>query len=150
MADKRIRVWVQHYADRPHLLLQWIDPDTGKRKSKSAETANEKLAEDKRADPEADLNAGRHRDASRMAWERFRELFLAEYAGALRENTRLGYEDTLDLFEELCRPTRIDLVSARTVSAFAAAMRTRPTRGRSARAPSPTASSAWWSWPACA
>ena len=38
-SSKRIRVWVQHMADRPHLMLQWHDPVAGKRKSKSAETS---------------------------------------------------------------------------------------------------------------
>jgi hypothetical protein len=38
--SKRIVVWVQHFGDRPHLMLQWHDPDTGKRKSMNAETRN--------------------------------------------------------------------------------------------------------------
>jgi hypothetical protein len=44
MSEKRIRVWVQHFADRPHLMLQWYD-EKGKRKSKSAETCNPLEAE---------------------------------------------------------------------------------------------------------
>ena len=27
MSDKRVTVWVQRFKDRPHLMLQWIDPD---------------------------------------------------------------------------------------------------------------------------
>src|SRR5262249_35354697 len=48
MANQRVTVWVQRFRDRPTLMLQWIDPDTGRRKSKSAETADEKEAEQKR------------------------------------------------------------------------------------------------------
>ena len=33
---KRVTVWVQFFGDRPYLMLQWHDPVTGKRKSKSA------------------------------------------------------------------------------------------------------------------
>ena len=47
--EKRITVWVQRFKDRPHLVLQWLNPDTGKRKSRSAGTADEKEAEDARA-----------------------------------------------------------------------------------------------------
>jgi len=50
MSEKRIVVWVQRFPDRDNLVLQWHDPDTGKRKSKSAETADEGEAERKRAD----------------------------------------------------------------------------------------------------
>jgi integrase len=128
--SKRIVVWVQHFADRPYLMLQWHDPVTGKRKSKSAETCNPVEAEKLRADLEYELNHGLHFEGGRMPWEKFRELFEREYVAPLRPNTRFNYEDTLDLFEELCQPKRLDQVSVRTVSAFATAMRTRPTRGR--------------------
>src|SRR6516165_5010597 len=55
MSDKRITVWVQRFKDHPTLMLQWLDPDTGKRKSKSAETADEEKAETARADLEYEL-----------------------------------------------------------------------------------------------
>ncbi len=129
MAEKRITVWVQRFKDRPMLMLQWIDPETGKRKSKSAETADEKEAEGKRADLEYELNNGRYQEASRMNWERFRELFEAEYLPNLRPDTRRNYGATLDLFEKLCHPTSIRGVTERTVSAFAAALRKEPGRG---------------------
>jgi len=32
VAEKRIKVWVQKFPDRKNLVLQWHDPDTGKRK----------------------------------------------------------------------------------------------------------------------
>jgi hypothetical protein len=75
MSDKRVTVWVQHFADRPHLMLQWHDPDTGKRKSKSAETCNPLDAEQKWSDLEYELNHGLHKEASSMSWDRFREVF---------------------------------------------------------------------------
>jgi integrase len=127
---------VQRFKDRKHLMLQWIDPDTGKRKSKSAETDDEGKAEQARADHEYELNHGKYQEASRMTWERFRELFEQEYLPNLRPNTRVRYEDVFDLFEELCHPTRLRSVSERTLSAFAAAMRQKPTRGRAGMMPS--------------
>jgi integrase len=129
MPDRRITVWVQRFKDRPTLMLQWIDPDTGKRKSKSAETADEKEAEDKRVDLEADLNAGRYAEASRMAWERFRELFEEEYVAGRRENTRRNYRVMMDLFEQVCNPTSLRSITERTVSAFAAGLRKLPGYG---------------------
>jgi integrase len=129
MAEKRISVWVQEFKDRPNLVLQWHDPVTGERKSKTAATADPKEAEHRRADLEADLNAGRYQASSRMAWERFREAFETEYVAGLRQNTRENYVATLDLFERLCHPSRVDAVTARTLSAFVAGMRAAQLKG---------------------
>jgi integrase len=136
MSEKRITVWVQSFKDRANLVLQWIDPDTGARKSKSAETGDPEQAEAKRADLEYELNHGLHKEASRMTWERFRELFEAEYLSNLRPRTRLRYDDVFDLFEELARPTSLKAITERTVSAFAAALRQKPTHGRVGMMPS--------------
>jgi integrase len=136
MPDKRVSVWVQRFQDRPHLVLQWLDPDTGKRKSQSAGTANEKEAEAKRVDLEADLNNGRYQEASRMSWERFREVFEAEYVAGLRPNTRANYRAMLDLFEQVCNPARLRSITERTISLFVAGLRKLPVRGRIGMMPS--------------
>jgi integrase len=128
MSEKRVVVWVQRFKDRPTLVLQWIDPDTGKRKSKSAETADEKVAEDKRVDLESDLNNGRYAEASRLSWEKFRELFEAEYVAPLRENTRLNYGYAFDHFEAICKPRALKGITARTLSTFVAGLRQLPGR----------------------
>jgi integrase len=135
MADKRIRVWVQEFKDRPHLVLQWHDPETGKRKSRSAETADPEQAEDKRADLESDLNNGRHKDTSQMSWERFRELFEEEYLPGLRPGSQSRYREVLDRFEELCSPRKLAGVTERTLSALVAAMRRATVQGRAGHAP---------------
>jgi integrase len=135
MQEKRIVVWVQRFKDRDSLMLQWIDPDTGKRKSKAAGTNYMPSAEIKARDLEYELNNNLHKEASRMSWEKFRELFEAEYVSGLRPNTRSNYEDCLDKFEELCHPTSIRAISERTISAFAAALRRVPTRGREGQKP---------------
>jgi integrase len=126
MSEKRITVWVQRFKDRPALVLQWIDPDTGKRKSKSAETADPDKAEDARVDMESDLNNGRYQEASRMPWERFRELFEAEYLPGLRPGTREVHRNALDHFERICRPGKLRSITERTISAFTAGLRTTP------------------------
>jgi integrase len=130
MPANRVTVYVCHQKDRPNLVLQWLDPETGRRKSKSAETADPKQAETARADLESDLNNGRYQEASRMTWERFRELFEEEYVSAKRPNTQQTYASCLDLFERLCNPRQLRSISERTLSAFAAAMRKQKARGQ--------------------
>jgi integrase len=129
MSEKRITVWVQQFKDRPALMLQWLDPDTGKRKSKSAETADPEKAETARADLEYELNNGLHKEASRMSWEAFRELFEDEFVAGRRENTRRNYRVMMDLFEQVCSPKGIRSITERTVSAFAAGLRKLPGYG---------------------
>jgi integrase len=136
MSEKHITVWVQHRADRPYDDLQWYDPVTGKRRCKSAETCNPLDAESKRAALEYELNHGLYKEASDMSWERFRKTFEDEYVAARRPNTRRNYKDTLDQFEQQCHPKRLRGIDERTVSAFAAALRKLPTRGREGMQPS--------------
>jgi hypothetical protein len=130
MLERRVTVWVQRFKDRPHLMLQWNDPETGRRKSRSAGTADEGEAERARADLEYELNHGHYREASRMSWERFRELFEQEYVAPTRQNTRRNFTATLDAFEEVCAPKRLSAVCERTISRFAAGLRRTPGRAR--------------------
>jgi hypothetical protein len=111
-------------------VLQWHDPITNKRKSRSAGTADEDAAERARSDLEYELNHGLHQEASRISWERFRELYLDEYLTHRRPNTRRNHEAALDLFSRLCHPSTLRSISERTVSAFAASMRSVDVPGR--------------------
>src|SRR6516164_9479577 len=113
MSDKRVTVWVQKFKDRPNLMLQWNDPFTGARKSKSAETNIPAVAEMKRTELEYELNHGLHKQASRMSWDKFRELFEAEYVAGRRPNTRSGFQAMLDLFERLCSPGSLRAINER-------------------------------------
>jgi integrase len=136
MAEKRIHVWVQHLKDREHLVLQWLDPDTGERKSKSAETSDPEKAEAARVDHESDLNNGRYAEASRMSWERFRELFEEQHVAGLLPQTRKVYANVFNLFGRLCRPVKLRSVTERTIAAFAAALRKEPGNGGGTMRPS--------------
>lgn len=132
MTDKRVHVWVQRFADRPNLMLQWLDPETGRRKSKSAGTNDEAEASQARADLEYELNHGRHKAASRLSWEAFREAFEAEFLPPRRRGTQVIYRATLDRFEQICNPRTLRGITERTVSLFAAGLRKEPGRGRAA------------------
>jgi hypothetical protein len=79
VSDQRVVVWVQEFYDRDILQLQWNDPETGRRRTKSTGTADPRVAERMRADQEADLNAGRYQEPSKLDWERFRQMFEEEY-----------------------------------------------------------------------
>jgi integrase len=130
MSEKRIKVWVQKFKDRPMLMLQWIDPETGKRKSKSAETSDPDKAEAARVDHESDLNAGRYAEASKVTWDRFRELYEEEFLPGKRSGTRGVHRNTLDQFEKACTVGALRSINERTISAFVSWLRKQ--RGRRA------------------
>jgi len=135
MPEKRIHVWVQLFQDRKNLVLQWIDPVTNRRRSKSARTADPKKAEAVRTDQESDLNNGRYLKGARMTWEDFRNLFEEQQLAGCRLNTRNNYATMLDQFEEACNPRSIGSISERTVSGFVSYMRKKsrfPDRGMAA------------------
>ena len=125
MPEKRIVVWVQRFPDRANLMLQWLDPETGRRRSQSAKTANEKQAEDARTDLESDLNNNRYQEQSKLDWERFRELFEDEYLSGVRPRTREKYNCILDVFEQIVQPAKLRAVTERTLSRFVKGMRER-------------------------
>jgi len=125
MSGGRTHVWIQRFKGRSNLMLQWIDPETGQRKSKSAKTDDLELAEQKRGDHEADLNNGRYQEPSRLDWERFRELFQEEYLPGLRPRSREKYETVLDVFEEIIKPAKLRNITERTLSQFVKGMRER-------------------------
>src|SRR5262249_10792700 len=98
------------------------------RKSRSAETADPDKAETARADLEYELNNGLHKEAARMSWEAFRELFEEQYLPGVREETRKIYRNVLNLFERICNPGSVRSINERVVSAFAAGLRKHPGR----------------------
>src|SRR6478672_5709759 len=114
MSEPRVTVWVQNFPDRRYLMLQWVDPDTGARKSKSARTDDPNEAETARADLEYELNHGQYQEASRMTWERFRELFEEEYVTARRPDTQKVYSNVLNLFEKHSNPKTLRAINERT------------------------------------
>jgi integrase len=121
--SERVKVWVQEFTDRKHLMLQWHDPDTGRRKSKTAKTADPKEADKHRADLEYELNHGKYQATSRMEWEQFREMFEAEYAAGKRERTQEKFGTVFDVFEAICHPRQLARVTERTLSLFVKGMR---------------------------
>lgn len=125
MGEQRVTVYLLRPKDRRTYQLQWVDPDTGQRKSMSAGTDDPGKAEKQRADQEFRLNNGLHQEASKLDWARFREMFEAEYLAGLRERTREKYDCVLDVFEQIVNPAKLRNVNERTLSLFLKGMRER-------------------------
>jgi integrase len=125
MLDHSVHVWAQRFPDRRNLVLQWVDPDTGQRKSKSAGTDDPDKAETARRDLEYELNHGKYQEASKLDWARFREMFDLEYAALLRPASREKLASVLDVFDQIVKPAKLRTISERTISLFVKGMRER-------------------------
>lgn len=128
-SENRIHVWVQAFKDRPALMLQWIDPETGARKSKSTGTSDADKAEQMRSDFEYELNNGLHAEPSKITWEHFRDLFMKEYAAGLRDRSQEKFETVFDVFEQEMKPGKMSAINERVISRFVQALRLRERPG---------------------
>jgi hypothetical protein len=123
MSENRITVWVTHFKDQPFPVLQWTDPDTGARKSRSAKTAEPEAVESARGDLEYELNHGLHQRQSKMSWERFREIYETEKLAAVRPRTLEKAGNVFDSFETQARPQTLGKINERTISQYATKLR---------------------------
>jgi hypothetical protein len=89
MSDE-IKVTVCKYPDRENLVLRYIDPVSGKQKTKSAGTPDESEAIGKAAVWQDELTSGRYQAPSRLTWAEFRKRYEREKGAGQSHNT-LGF-----------------------------------------------------------
>src|SRR5262249_38316269 len=68
--------------------------------------------------------------ASRMTWERFRELFEEQYLLGARPNTQKNFGSMLDHFERICNPHNLRSINEAMLSRFKAGLFKLPGRKR--------------------
>src|SRR5690606_29967257 len=98
MSD-RVTVWVQRFKGLKDLRIQWIDPNTGKRRTESAETDNMKRAQKRASDKEYELNNGLHKEPSKMTWKAFREIYQRDKLAGDSDANRSKAATSFDRFE---------------------------------------------------
>jgi len=131
MRDKlEVKVSVVEFADRPNYMLQWSDPLTGKRKTRTStvERDGTKAAE-KRAWSEAGVLQEKLREGAyaatpeKLTWAAFRERYQAEALAALTDGTQENNCNTFGLLERLVSPARLADLTATRLSGFQAKLR---------------------------
>lgn len=121
-----VRVSVVEFSDRPYFLLQWRDPATRLRKTKSSKIRRTGLKRDRaRAEKaagelEAALREGRYQTPSRITWADFRHRHEEEVQRSLATETCRKFSTTFDLVERILRPRRLRDVTAAEVSRWIA------------------------------
>jgi integrase len=114
-------------AGRKKLALRWKDPETGVMKQKSAGTENQRIAERKAGELQAELREGRYATPSRIGWEEFRERYEKEEGEKLSKNT-LGIKTTvLNHVETILGPSKLSDLTPERLSRFEAVLREQKT-----------------------
>ncbi len=124
MSDE-IKVTVVEFSDRAHYQLQWRDPVSGKKKTKSSgieRTGRKKEraeAERAAAKMEANLRAG-IRSASDMTWADFRDRHEREVQPALAPDTRRNFDQAFDSLERILCPKLLRQITTEALSRWVA------------------------------
>lgn len=113
-----VKVSVVKYKDRPHLVLRWRDPTTGKPRCKTAGTNRRRDAQREAVKLEKEILEGQHGPAARMGWSDFREYHEQHCLRALADRTFDSYVCALNVYEAFASPRRLADITAARVTAW--------------------------------
>ncbi|MAT15625.1 MAG: hypothetical protein CMJ46_10190 [Planctomyces sp.] len=119
---EEIKVHVVDYG-RKNLVLRYLDPMTGRQKTKSAGTSKRKEAERAAAKWEAELQQGTYKVPCRISWENFRERYEQEHVAALSPDTFEKISAVLNTMERILNPKQLSNVTTARVSFYQAELR---------------------------
>jgi len=122
MSDE-IRVTVCKYPDRANLVLRFIDPVTGRQKTKSAGTADEGEATKAAGKWEDELRSGRYEAPSRLTWADFRRRYEDEKLTTLAEKTRWTATIAMRHLERVLDPDKLAKLTTANLSRFQSKLR---------------------------
>lgn len=126
-----IKVNVVEFGDRKHYQMQFRDPMTGRKKTRSTGVERTGRKRDRDAAVaaagvwEAELREGRYQSASRTTWQDFRERYTQEKLASLANRTAEKADEVLDAVERIINPMKLADLSTARVSAFQAKLRER-------------------------
>ncbi len=120
---EEIKVTVCKYPDRGNLVLRYVDPISGKQKTKTAGTPDESKAIGAAAVWQDELRTGRYQAPSRLTWADFRKRYEDEKLASLAPETQATAKDSLNYLEREISPDRVCKLTAATMSKFQAKLR---------------------------
>jgi integrase len=127
--SESVKVSVVEFSDRRYFQLQWRDPLTGRKRTKSSGVENtgrkreRTEAERRAAQLEADLRDNRYREPSKVTWDEFRDRYDAEVLPGLASATGQKVDAVFNTLERILSPTRLRDLTAGRLSKYAAQLR---------------------------
>jgi len=120
---QEITVHVVEYGQRKNLVMRYVDPLTGRQKTKSAGTSKRREAEKCAAKWEAELREGRYSEPSKVTWDDFRERYEDEVLSGHAESTGQRVSAAFNMLERIVSPKRLAGLTAARLSYFQAELR---------------------------
>ncbi|MBD3672899.1 MAG: site-specific integrase [Planctomycetaceae bacterium] len=118
-----IKVRVFKRSDRKYYEAQWVDPITGRKKTRSTKKTSQRDADRFAAKLEDELINGPDLDPAKIKWSDFRSRYESEYASTLAEKTQQKIGTAFNSFEELVSPAWLATVSSNVISKYAGRLR---------------------------
>jgi len=115
---KRINVIVFKPADRPCFHAQWVDPLTGKKKTRSTGTNIKRDAERFAGTLANQIESGALEFTSRITWAEFRQRYERECLSQLAEGTGKQYRCTMDCFQRRINPKLLRSITKATIAEY--------------------------------
>lgn len=125
MPDKPISVLCFKPADRSVYYCQWLDPESGRKRTRSTGHKIQRKAEQYRGDLERELNAGVALAGRRTTWADFRKRVERDFLPEKRPLSRVSYATALNVVEETLSPLLVTAIDAEAIDRFKAALRAR-------------------------
>lgn len=124
-----IKVKVVEFGDRKHYQMQYVDPVTRKKKTRSTGVMKTGLKKDRTAAErvagnwEVELREGRYKSPSKVTWAEFRERYENEVLSSLAEATDAKMQGVFNVVEFILNPALLSSLTAARLSYFAAELR---------------------------
>jgi integrase len=118
-----IKVTVVKFGDREHLQMQYRDPITGRKKTRSTKTTTRREAEREAAKWESELRKGRSHDGGKITWSDFRDRYENEVLASLAKNTDEKVGTVFNTVERIINPSKLRNVTAQALSGLMAKLR---------------------------
>ncbi len=124
-----IKVKVVEFGDRKHYQMQYVDPVTRKKKTRSTGVVKTSLKKDRTeaervaAKWEAELREGRYSAVGKVSWAAFRERYENEVLSGLSVKSLRQCDVVFGIVESMLGPNRVADVTANRLSWLAAELR---------------------------
>jgi integrase len=123
MSENELKVTVIRRSGRRFLTMRFVDPVTGKQKTRSTKTSSRRDAERVAAKWEAELQEGRYHEPSRITWDEFRERYEDEKLSSLSSNTAEATSAAFNHLEKIVNPRNLNALNPAILSRFQAELR---------------------------
>ncbi len=121
--ESDIKVCVVDYGPDRNLVLRYVDPMTGKQRTKSAGTRTKKEAVKAAGKWEDDLRNGRYHAGSKMTWDDFRDRYTEEVLAGLAAMTERKVAGVFNSVEKILSPARLRDLTGQRLSYFQSKLR---------------------------